>query len=179
MYYVHSHNMSINLCLSPISDHYYLFFSEGNDTDESFGNWIKCKNYGRNQFLLLQINAIIPDSAYINKPGSGFLKRQVPLHSINIQGDVESITKTHSESLRFLLMDPVESRRPPREFPEFNLGDYPAYNNPEFTLLMYDDKITDGEHNIIKLTPERRRRLTKSGWIIKAYKQGLIKENEI
>lgn len=179
IYYVQSHNLYINLCLSPVSNYYYLFFRKGDDTDELSGNWIKCKNYGRNQFLLLQINAIIPDSAYINQPGNGFQKGQAILHSISIQGDVESITKTHSESLRLSLMDPIESRRLPREFPEFSIGNFPVYNNPEFTLLMYDDKIPDGEHNIIKLTPERRRGLAKSRWIIKASKWGLIKENEI
>ena len=81
-----------------------------------------------------------------------------------------AITKVHSEPLRFMLFHSVENWSGPREFPEYNIGDYPKYNNPDFELLMYDDRSPYNTINIIKLTPIWSKRLSKTGWIRKVFR---------
>lgn len=178
LYYIPSEKLYISVCLSPISNHYYLFFSKDGDSDAAFAtNWIKCRNYGRNQFLTLQFDSTAPDYVYNwmykRYPASGFSRKTKGSDIIYIQGSVGAIMEVHSESLRFMLFNPVEYWSSPREFPEYNIGDYPVYNNHNFELLMYDDKSSDEAINIIEMTPIRRKRFTKTGWIHLSSRRGL------
>lgn len=178
MYYIPSENLYINICLSAISNHYYIFFGKGRNSDTSFSaNWIECKNYGRNQFLTLQFDPTAPDYVYnwMNKifPAQGFTKKLDGSNIIYIQGEVDAITRVHSESLRFMLFHSVENWSGPQEFPEYAIGDYPVYDNHDFELLMYDDKSSVDSIKIIKMPPLWSKRLTKTGWIRKASRRGL------
>ena len=107
---------------------------------------------------------------YKSFPAQGFTRKPRGSNIIYIQGSVDAITKVHSESLRFMLFHSVENWSGPREFPEYNIGDYPKYNNPDFELLMYDDRSPYNTINIIKLTPIWSKRLSKTGWIRKVFR---------
>lgn len=178
LYYIPSENLYISICLSPISNNYYLFFSKDYISDTTFAtNWIKCKNYGRNQFLTLQFDPAAPDYVYNwmykSFPAQGFTRKPRGSNIIYIQGSVDAITKVHSESLRFMLFHSVENWSGPQEFPEYDIGDYPLYDNHTFELLMYDDRSPNDTVNIIKMTPIWSKRLTKTGWIRKASRRSL------
>lgn len=178
LYYIPSEKLYISVCLSPISNHYYLFFSKDGDSDAAFAtNWIKCRNDGSNQFLTLQFDSTAPDYVYnwiYNRySASGFSRKAQGSDIIYIQGRVESIMEVHSESLRFMLFNPVEGWSGPREFPEYNIGDYPFYNNQNFELLMYDDSSSDDAINIIKMVPIWSKWFTKVGWIHLSLHRGL------
>lgn len=175
MYYIPSEKLYISVCLSPISNNYYLFFNKDHISGTTTAtNWIRCKNYGRNQFLTLQFVPTAPDYVYNwmhrSFPAQGFSKKPNGSNIIYIQGGVDAITKVHSESLRFMLFHSVENWSGPREFPEYNIGDSPNYNNPDFELLMYDDRSPYNTINIIKLTPIWSKRLSKTGWILKVFR---------
>ena len=150
MYYIPSEKLYISVCLSPISNNYYLFFNKDHisgPTPDYVYNWM-----------------------HRSFPAQGFSKKPNGSNIIYIQGGVDAITKVHSESLRFMLFHSVENWSGPREFPEYNIGDSPNYNNPDFELLMYDDRSPYNTINIIKLTPIWSKRLSKTGWIRKVFR---------
>lgn len=62
-----------------------------------------------------------------------------------------------------MLFHSVENWSGPQEFPEYDIGDYPLYDNHTFELLMYDDRSPNDTVNIIKMTPIWSKRLTKTG----------------
>lgn len=176
MYYVQSCDLHISVCASWISENRYVFFSKGDGSDKGLSaNWIKCHLDDGERFMI--IRADLTDLGYTSdllsgkRPAIGFQNIPGRFGRIGIEWSFDTIKKVHSESLDILLLNPVDNEVRPRRLFRFGLG----YDRPSFSLFFYDGATRE---SIMKLNPIRVKQ-GKIGWIKTAFKQGLIKENEI